>query len=329
MKSLHRSLGLVSLMFVLTFCAGVWAAPQGKKLIGEWDMKLNFDGQQMTSILSFAKGKEGELTAQWVSIMGISEVKEIKREGKDITFNLISQFGYQEFTSNFIGTLEEGELSGLLSTDQGEITTEGKKLKRMPAILGSWNMTIKMGEREFNTVLLVTTDKQKKLQAEWQSEWGEHEITDVQFKDGKLRFSRVSKFGDREWETTYEGTLKGHTLTGTFSSQQGQIPANGKRVGAALAGKWDLTITSEQGPRKQRLTVLPDLNARFGSLPIKKIGFEEGLVSFEMTLQFGDNEYEISFKGKLDAGKLTGKLTTSQGTSEVTGTKIKSIRQKK
>jgi len=329
MKSLHRGLGLVSLVFVLTLCAGVWATPQGKGLIGEWDMKLNFDGQQMTSILSFAKDRAGELTAQWVSIMGISEVKDIKREGKDITFTLISQFGDQEFTSNFIGTLEKGELSGLLSSDQGEITTEGKRLKPMPRILGSWNMTIKMGEREFNTVLVVTSDKQKKLQAEWQSEWGEHEITDVQFKDGKLTFSRVSKFGDREWETTYEGTLKGHTLTGTFSSQQGQISANGKRVGAALVGKWDLTMTSERGTRKQRLRVQPDLSARFGSLPIKKIGLEEGQVSFEMTLQFGDNEYEIGFKGKLDAGKLTGKLNTSQGISEVTGTRIKPIRQKK
>jgi hypothetical protein len=329
MKSLHRGLGLASLLFVLTLCAGVWAAPQSKGLIGEWDMKLNFDGQQMTSILSFAKDKEGELTAQWVSIMGISEVKDIKREGKDITFTLISQFGDQEFTSNFIGTLEKGGLSGLLSSDQGEITTEGKKLNRMPRILGIWNMTIKMGEREFNTVLVVTPDKQKKLQAEWRSEWGEHEITEVQFEDGKLTFSRVSKFGDREWETTYEGTLKGHTLTGTFSSQQGQIPANGKRVGAALVGKWDLTMTSEQGTRKQRLTVLPDLSARFGSVPIKKIGLEEGQVSFEMTLQFGDNEYEIGFKGKLDTGKLTGKLNTSQGISEVNGTKIKPIRQKK
>lgn len=329
MKSLHRGLGLVSLVFVLTLCAGVWAAPQGKGLIGEWDMKLNFDGRQITSILSFAEDKEGELTAQWVSIMGVSEVKDIKREGKDITFTLISQFGDQEFTSNFVGTLEKGELSGLLTSDQGEVTTEGKKLKRMPPILGSWNMTIKMGEREFNTVLVVTPDKQNKLQAEWQSEWGEHEIADVQFKDGKLTFSRVSKFGDREWETTYEGTLKGHALTGTFSSQQGQIPANGKRVGAALVGKWDLTMTSEQGTRKQRLTVQPDLSARFGSFPIKKIGLEEGQVSFEMTLQFGDNEFEISFEGKLDAGKLTGKLTTSQGTSEVTGTKIKPTRQKK
>lgn len=320
---------MVSLVFVLFLCAGLWAAPQGKGLFGEWDMKLNFDNSQMKSILTFARDKEGELTAQWISIFGIGEVKDIKREGKDITFTLINQIGGQEYTSNFIGTLEKGELSGLLSSDQGEITTEGKKLKRMPPILGSWNMIIKMGDREFKTVLVVILDKQKKLQAEWQSQWGEHEISDVQFKDGKLTFSRVSKFGDREWETTYEGALKGHTLKGTFSSQQGQIPANGKRVGAALVGKWDLTMTSERGTRKQRLTVLPDLSARFGSLPIKKIGHEEGKVSFEMTLQFGDNEYEIGLEGKLKAGKLTGKLTSSQGISEVTGTKIKPIRRKK
>jgi hypothetical protein len=151
----------------------------------------------------------------------------------------------------------------------------------------------------------------------------------VEFKEGKLTFNRVSKFGDREWETTYEGALKWHTLKGEFSSQQGEISANGKRIGAALVGKWDLTMTSDRGTRKQRLTILPDLSARFGALPIKKIGLEDGKLSFEMSLPFGDNEYEIGLEGKLDAGKITGKFTSSQGTSEVTGTKIKPVRRKK
>jgi hypothetical protein len=292
-------------------------------------MKLDFDNWQAKSILTFGRDKEGELTAQWVSIFGIGELKDIKRKGKDITFTLINDMGDQEYIGNFIGTLVKGELAGVLSSDQGEITTEGKRLKRMPLILGSWDMTLKMGDREFKTVLVVSADKEKKLQAEWQSQWGEHEISDVGFKDGKLTFSRVSKFGDNEWETTYEGALKGHALTGKFSSQQGEIAANGKRVGAALVGKWDLTITSVQGTRKQRLTVLPDLSARFGALPIKKIGLEGGNVSFEMALPFGDNEYEISLEGKIKGGKLTGKFTSSEGTSEVTGTKIKPVRRKK
>jgi hypothetical protein len=314
---------------VIALCTAVWAAPQGKGLTGEWEMKLNFDGGQMTSLLSFAKDKEGKLTAQWISIMGVSEVKDIKCEGKDITFLLISQFGDQEYRSNFSGTLEKGKLSGLLSSDRGEITTEGKRLRRMSPILGTWNMNFKIGEREINTVLVVSADEQKKLCAEWQSKWGEHEITDVQFKKGKLTFSRVSKFGDREWESTYEGTLKGHKLTGTIKSERGEIAVTGRRVGAALVGKWDLTMTSERGTRKQQLAVYPDLSAHFGARPIKKMGFEEGQVSFEMTLRWGDNEFEMGFEGEIDAGKLTGKLTTSRGTSEVTGTKIRPIRQKK
>jgi hypothetical protein len=329
MRSLQGKTGLMSILLVLTVCSGVWAGAQGKRLFGEWDMKLDLGNWQTKSILTFARDKEGELTAQWVSIFGIGEVKNIKRKGKNITFTLINDMGDQEYIGNFIGTLEKGELAGLLSSDSGEITTEGKKLKRMPLIMGSWNMILKMGDREFETVLVVSADKEKKLEAEWQSQWGEHEISDVQFKDGKLTFSRVSKFSDREWKTTYEGTLKGQTLTGKFSSEQGEITAEGKRVGAALIGKWDLTMTSDQGTRKQRLMVLPDLSARFGALPIKKIGLEDGKVSFEMALPFGDNEYEIGLEGKVKGGKITGKFISSQGTSEVSGIKIRPVRRKK
>lgn len=166
MKSLQRGSGFVSLALVVFVCGGVLAASQGKGLFGEWDMKLNFDNWQAKSILTFARDKEGEPTAQWVSIFGIGEVKDIKRKGKDITFTLTNDMGDQVYIGNFIGTLEKGELSGVLSSDDGEITTEGKRIKRMPPALGSWDMTLKMGEREFKTVLVVSLDKEKKLQAE-------------------------------------------------------------------------------------------------------------------------------------------------------------------
>jgi hypothetical protein len=325
MKSL-----LVSLAIILMLCAGVGSAAQrGRGLTGDWDMKLNFDGGEMASILSFAKDTEGKLSAQWITIMGIGKANNITHEGKDIRFTLTGRFGDQDYTSDFVGTLQKGSLSGRLTNDQSEITTEGKKLKRMPLIVGTWNMTITMGEREFETVLVVRSDKQNQLKAEWQSQWGEHSISDVQFKAGKLTFSRVSTFEERKWETTYEGTLKAHALTGAFTSEQGKLPANGKRVGALLVGKWDLTMESYQGTSKQRLTVLPDLSARFGSMPITKIGLEEGRVDFKLVLPFDGNEYEIGFTGELKARKLTGKLTTAQGTSDVIGTKIRIVRKKK
>jgi hypothetical protein len=321
---------LLSLAIVLMLGAGIGSAAQpGRGLIGDWDMKLDMDGFEMTSILSFAKDAEGKLAAKWISIMGMGDAKNIKLEGKDLRFTLTGRFGDQDYSGDFVGTLHKGMLSGRLSSYDSEIATQGKKLKRMPPICGSWNMTITMGEREFETVLLVRSDKQNQLKAEWQSQWGEHSISDVQFKDGKLTFNRVSTFDERKWETTYEGTVKAHTLTGAFTSEQGQLPANGKRVGAPLVGKWDLTMESYEGKSKQRLTVLPDLSARFGSMPIKKMGLEEGRVDFKLVLPFDGNEYEIGFTGELKARKLTGKLTTAQGSSDVTGTKIRIMRKKK
>jgi hypothetical protein len=321
---------LVSLIIVMTLCTGIGtAAQQSRVLIGDWDMKLNFDGGEMPSILSFTKDTEDKLSAQWISIMGMGDAKNIKHEGNDIRFTLTGRFGDQDYSGDFVGTLKKGTLSGQLTSYDSDVTAQGKKLKRMPLIVGTWNMTITMGEREFNTALVITRGEQNQLKAEWKSQWGEHAISDVQVKDGKLTFSRVSTFEERNWETTYEGTLKAHTLTGSFTSEQGKLTANGKRAGGSLVGKWDLAIESDQGTRKQRLTVLPDLSGRFGSMPIKKIELEEGLVEFKMILPYGDNEYEIGFTGDLTARKLTGKLTTAQGTSEVTGTKIRMTRKKK
>ena len=134
--------------------------------------------------------------------------------------------------------------------------------------------------------------------------------------------------GDWDMKLDFDGGEMTSILTITKDTE-GKLTANGKRAGGPLVGKWDLAIDSDRGTRKQRLTVLPDLSGRFGAMPIKKIDLEEGLVDFELILPYGDNEYKISFTGELKARKLTGKMTTAQGTSDVTGTKIKPIRRKK
>lgn len=319
----------LSLASLLAVCVGAGAAPQGKGLIGDWDMRLDFDGRQMASILSFYPDEQGQLSAHWVSIMGVSEAKDITREGKDITFTLISQFGDEAFTSNFVGTLDKRRLSGLLTSDRGEVTTEGKKLRRMPAIVGSWNMAFKIGERDINAALVVSGDEENKLKAEWQSEWGEHEITDVQFKDRKLTFTRVTTFGDRRMESTYEGTLKGHTLNGTIKSERGEIAATGKRVGAALVGRWHLEMTSDSGKRTQMLRVHPDLSGLFGPVHIKKVNLDGTQVGFQTQLEFGEQTIDISFAGQVEGRKLTGELTTSRGTRHVQGQKLAPIQSKK
>jgi len=63
------------------------------------------------------------------------------------------------------------------------------------------------------------------------------------------------------------------------------------------------------------------MSALYGSTLIKKINLDGDKVSFKYVLQFGDQEYEVSFEGNIAESKLTGEVKTSRGTSKVTGTR--------
>jgi hypothetical protein len=314
------------LLVLMALAAQVSAQPSrrgGRGLYGDWQVKVDFDGRQMDLILSFSRNREGKQVGHWISFRGLSELKDLKYEEGKLSFVRVRQNREgQSTTSKFTGTIKDGKLSGTLSSDRGKYKLEGKRSDRISRAVGSWEMKLKMGEREFTATLVVMTDKEGKLTAQWQSQRGEHEITDVVYKERKLTFKRKSKLQDRQWESTFEGTVQRNTLSGVIKSERGEIAAEGKRIGASLIGNWNLEVTSERGSRKQRLKVNPDMSGMYGSIPIKKVNLEGDKVSFKLVLEFGERKFEMSFEGKLKESKLTGELTTSRGSQKVTGTKV-------
>ena len=311
-------LGLVVLLATPAYLA---AGAAKKDITGDWQIKADYDGRQINSILSLSRDAEGKLKGEWISFFGLSEVSDLRYEGNELSFAYTTRFGENETKTKFTGTLQKGKLSGTLSSDRGEYKAEGARVAQTPAPVGNWDMKVKMGDREFNAVLSVKADEKGKLTANWKSETGEHEITNVKFKGGKLTFDRKSKIQDRQFESTFEGTIKGQALTGAFKSDQFEMTAEGKRAGAAVIGRWDLEITSDSGTRKQLLKINPDLSALYGPLAVAKVDLDNDKVAFKASTQFGDQNYEISFAGQVDGKKLTGELTTSRGTRKVTGQK--------
>jgi len=305
-------------------------------LYGDWQVKWQFKAtfgerqieQQIESILSFSRDREGNQTGQLISFWGLSELKDVKYEEGQLSFTWISRNRAGESTtSKFTGTIKDGILSGTLSSDRGQSKLEGKRSPRIPRAVGSWQMNVKMPEREFTSTLVVKADKEGKLTAQWSSERGELEITDVQYERGKLTFKMEPRQGeDRQWEAAFEGTVQRETdtLSGVIKSERGEITAEGKRIGAALIGIWNLELTSEQGSGKQRqrLRVNPDMSGLYGTIPVKKVNLKDDKVSFKIVLEFGERKFEMSFEGKLKETKLTGELTTSRGSQKVTGTKV-------
>jgi len=292
-------------------------------LYGDWQIKVDFGGRSFESILSFSRNQEGNWTGQWISFWGINDLQDVKYEDGQLSF-ASSRRGRdgQTTTSKFVGKIEQGKLSGTLTSDWGESAVEGRRSPRVPRAVGQWEMKLQMGEREFTAMLTVKAGAEDQLTAQWRSERGELEISDVQYERRSLSFKMKSTNPDRQWEAAFAGTISGNTLSGTIKSERGEIKAEGKRAGAAVIGTWILDVTSERGSRKQRLRVNPDMTGLYGAIPIKKITLEDGRVEFKMTLEFGDQSFEITFDGKLEDTRLTGELKTSRGTSKITGTKV-------
>lgn len=313
-----------SLIALIMLSAQLQAQPSTfrRGIYGDWQVKVEFGERQMESILSFSRNAEGNMTGQWISFWGMNELKDVKFEDNKLSFVQVVRFGDNEFTSNFAGTVEDGKMTGTLSSDRGESKLEGKRSPRMSRAAGNWEMKFKVGERDITTNLIIKPDKEGELMAEWQSQYGEHKITDLQYERGKLAFKRTSKFQDRQWDSTFEGTIQGDTLSGVIKSEMGDVKAEGKQVGAPVIGTWNLDITSERGTRKQRLRVNPDMTGLYGSTLIKKIDLKDNQVSFKIVLEFGDQPFEMDFKGKLAESKLVGEMTSSRGSQKITGTKV-------
>jgi hypothetical protein len=323
----HKAIPKVVLvcLLIVSFILPVQISAQSRSrrdgLYGDWQIKMKFGEREFESILAFSRNQEGQYTGHWISFFGMIELKEVKFENNKLSFTQVTNYGGEERTSKFTGTIEQGELSGLLMSDRGETEIKGKRTPRTPRGVGSWDMKIKAGEREFTGTLTITADKEGNLSGTWKSSRGESEVSDLKYENRKLTFKRVIQRENDQMEMTFEGTVGYTSLEGVFKSDRGEAAAEGTRVGASLIGTWNLDIESERGPRKQRLRVNSDMSALYGSTLIKKINLDGNKVSFKYVLQFGAQEYETSFEGKIAESKLTGELKTSRGTSKVTGTR--------
>jgi hypothetical protein len=193
-------------------------------------------------------------------------------------------------------------------------------------ITGYWDIKIRFGEREMTSKLRIFKNDDGQLAGTWTSRRSRSKLSDVRFEEGKLTFTRKSTYRDRQWVSTYEGTLSGDTLTGVIKSERGQATANGKRGGPDLTGNWELTSTSQRGTRTRLLTIKDDKTAtmRFGDddIAVKDLRIEGELLSLKVELSFGEQSFTMEFKGKLQGEVLEGEFVTSRGSRKVTGKRV-------
>jgi len=318
---MSQSVFLFTLILLLSSHGQVWAGPARRGIVGDWQLQIDVDGQQLPAVLALSRNTDGTLKGEWLSFWGITPLREIEYDAGKLGFAMTIRLDEGDTDTTFSGSVQQGELSGVFSNNLGEYPARGKRIRRIPMAAGTWKTTLKMGDREFTADLIIKMEDQGELSADWKSQYGEHEIANVQFQQGKLTFDRKSKFGDRQWESSFEGTLKGQALSGTIKSDRGDIALEGKREGAAAIGQWELDVQSDSWTRKELLRVFPDLSARYGAIPIEKVHLDGKGLTFKTSLAVGYETLDISFTGQITGRKLTGEIASSVGTAKVTGEK--------
>lgn len=342
-KAIGKSMVFICILLLVSVFGGslVWAADandrtpaqaapqatassssQTEDITGDWEITMDFGGRQSFATLSISKNPDGTLAGKW----GSDELTDVKFDGSKLTFVRTLRFGDREFSTNYSGTLKDGKLTGTMSGERGDFAANGARRKPKLPALGQWDIKFKVGDMDIAARLTISEKPDGTLDGKWTEGMGEHVISDVKFEDGKLTFTRKSKINEFEFETTYEGTVKGNELTGMLKGEMGQWQADGQRFGTAVIGEWELTTTSERGTRTNLLRIEPDLSGRYesfgGEIPIKDLNLEGDQVSFNIEMGFGDQVFKMDFKGKLDGNTLNGQMNSERGAREVAGKKV-------
>jgi len=296
------------------------------EITGLWEVRMDFDGREMFADLVLTRQPDGSLSGMW----GSDELSDVKFQDDKLTFTRTLGEGDRQFTSDFEATLTDGKLKGTMTSDWGRTSLVCVRPEPMCPALGKWDMSISLGDRDINAVMTISKDPNGKLEGKWTKEPGEHTISDINYRNGRLTFNRHVKLTEpeMEFETPFEGTIESNKLSGTMKNEMGQWQVTGHRIGKELVGRWELTTTSQRGTRTHILTIYPDLSGRyemFGSqVPVENIELEGDQVSFGVEMGPSDRTFRMDFKGTLKDESLEGQFTTPRDESSVTGEKISS-----
>lgn len=108
-----------------------WAAAD---VAGEWDVKMDFQGQEIPAKLVIKQDENGALSGTWSSERGESTLENIKFENGKLTFTRKLNLQGQEMEMTFEGTVEGNTLKGEYTTALGNLAVTGTRAGAAPVI---------------------------------------------------------------------------------------------------------------------------------------------------------------------------------------------------
>ena len=133
-------------------------------------------------------------------------------------------------------------------------------------------------------------------------------------------------------EISFEGKFEGDELTGTVTSDLGEMSLTGSRVVEEdYSGDWTIALDFQGTPLPAELTMEANddgtykgvLSSIQGNTEIPSISIAGGKISFEAEVDAQGTPMKISFVGEMDGDEFSGVLSSDLGDMNLTGARAK------
>ncbi len=297
---------------------------------GVWELTYTVGDRDVTARMTVGRKPDGTLDVKYASQMSESVVSNARFQDGKLTFDRTVKFNDQEFEMAFAGTIAGDKLTGAFKSDMGEVPVAGARFGG--ALIGKWILTAVSERGTRNLLMTVYPD----LTGRYEFFFSEIPMKDLKLDGNQVTFAIESSFGDQTFRSDFKGKLENGVLKGQMTSERGTSEITGKKLPpaaaaaaagtSALVGTWEFTRETPQGTRTNTLKIKPDMTGTYSmrdnEVPVTDLKVEGDQVTFKVTMRFGENEFPMEFKGKVDGGTLKGEFTTSRGTREAVGKKV-------
>ena len=292
---------------------------------GDWTITLDFGGTPLPGKLTLVASDDGTYKGVLSSIQGNTEIETITIEGGKVSFEAEVDMQGTPMKISFVGKIDGDSLSGVLSSDMGDMNLTGERAKPEGGIVGTWKLTSESALGTLERDLVINAD----MTGKYITDDNEFDIENLTVDGENVSFDLTLDVQGQEMALNFQGKLDGDSLAGEFfadGSSVAQVTASRAGAGpgdvSAFVGSWDLDADSAIGPMKQKLTVNEDGSAAFSSdgvdSDVTNLRVEGDQLKFNVSIQ----GYDLEFAGGIVEGQLKGDyLMGGDSVAQVVGKK--------
>jgi hypothetical protein len=195
-------------------------APRSSRAAGDWAMTIKAGEREYKGTLALKNGSSNSWTGMWKSDRGEGKITDITYRRGELSFKRMIETQDSEWETTYKGTIRGNQLTGTFSSDRGEAEGVGERING--AVIGTWLLDVESEQGPRQQRLRVHSDLS--------ALFGSTEVEKVTLDGHQLKFKIVSHFGDREFESDFQGKLSDGALTGELATPQGNRKVTGKKI---------------------------------------------------------------------------------------------------